>query len=115
MAVVGTYDTTNHQANLLLLLPQAVAYEWILRYLDNLNDMIGEVDEYSYGRTDPITLDELLSTAESHLNGGWGDYIVRGGSFEGVSLDMAFWDKYEILFEKEIPYKDRTSFLSCSC
>lgn len=70
----------------MLLLPQAVAYEWILRYLDNLNDMIGEVDEY--GRTDPITLDELLSTAESHLDGGWGDYIVRGGSFEGVSFDI---------------------------
>ena len=50
-----------------------------------------------------------------HLDGGWGDYIVRGGSFEGVSLDMTFWDKYEILFEKKIPYKDRTSFLSCSC
>lgn len=113
MSIVGTYDTTNHQANILLLLPQAVAYEWILRYLDNLNDMIR--DGNGYGHSDPITLDELLSTAESHLDGGWGDYIIRGGTFEGYPLDMTFWDKYEILFEKEIPYKDRTSFLSCSC
>lgn len=113
MALVGTYDTTNHQANLLLLLPQAVAYEWILRYLDNLNDMIGGGD--GYGRSDPITLDELLETAESHLGGGWGDYIVRGGVFEGHSLDMTFWDKYEILFDKEVPSSERSSFFSCSC
>ena len=113
MKLVGTYDTTNHQANLLLLLPQAVAYEWILRYLDNLNNMIDP--DSDYGRTDPITLDELLETAESHLGGSWDGYIIRGGTFEGYSLDMTFWDKYEILFEKEVPSSERTSFFSCSC
>lgn len=113
MALVGTYDTEHHQAKLLLLDPQAVAYEWIVRYLDNLNDMIdGDSD---YGRTDSITLDELLETAESHLSGSWGDYIVRGGAFEGYSLDMTFWDMYSTLVEKEIPNSDRNSFFSCSC
>lgn len=109
MAIIGTYDTTNHQANMLLLIPQAVAYEWMLHYLDNLNAMIGD-DE-----GDNITLNELIETAESHLSDSWGDYIVRGGAFEGVTLDMTFWDKYEILFEKEVSSDDRTSFFSCSC
>ena len=113
MALVGTYDTEHHQAKLLLLDPQAVAYEWILRYIDNLNDMIDT--ESDYGRTDPIDIVELLEVAESHRGGSWGDYIVRGGAFEGYSLDMTFWDMYSTLLGEEIPQEDRNSFFSCSC
>lgn len=107
MALVGTYDTEHHKAKLLLLDPQAVAYEWIIHYVENLNDMV------DHGSS--ITLEELLETADSHRGGSWGDYIVRGGAFEGYSLDMTFWDMYSTLLGEEIPQEDRNSFFSCSC
>lgn len=107
MALVGTYDTEHHKAKLLLLDPQAVAYEWIVHYVENLNDMVDEGSS--------VSIEELLEVAESNLDGKWGDYISRGGAFEGYSLDMTFWDMYSTLFEKEIPHSERGSFFSCSC
>ena len=114
MKIVGTYDTTDHKAKLMCGDPQAQAYQWILNYLDNLNSMISERDSYGY-RHNEITLDELLYTALSHIGDPWGDYISRGGVFEGHGTDPVFWDKLSILREEEIDHDKRGSFFSCSC
>ena len=114
MKIVGTYDTTDHKAKLMCGDPQAQAYQWILNYLDNLNSMISEHDYYGY-RQNEITLEELLDTALSHISDQWGDYISRGGVFEGHGTDPVFWDKLSILREEEIDHDKRGSFFSCSC
>ena len=114
MKVVGTYDTTDHKAKLMCGDPQAQAYQWILNYLENLNSMISEYgyDEYRHSE---ITLEELLYTAQSHIGDPWGDYISRGGVFEGHGTDPVFWDKLSILREEGIDHDKRGSFFSCSC
>lgn len=95
--------------------PKAVAYEWMISYLDNLNSMITsswEAEEYGHNE---ITLDELIDVGMSSLNDRWGYYIDRGGVFEGYSLDQTYWDKLSILMDIEIPHDKRNSFFSCSC
>ena len=96
---------------------KAEAYMWITRYVDNLNSMIDEsnADEYAEYTHDRVTFDELIEHANSHQGEGWGDYIVRGGVFEGVGIDPVFWDKYAIL--RDIPRDEvnANSFFSCSC
>lgn len=114
MRVIGTYDPTDHQAKLMCGDPQAQAYQWILNYLDNLNAMISGDGDSEYSHRE-ITLDELIETAESHLESDWGDYITRGGVFEGHGTDPMFWDKLSVLREEEIDYSKRSSFFSCSC
>lgn len=92
--------------------PQALAYKWIVAYLENLNDRIDDDDG------EKITLDELIETAMTHMdeNSRWGgDYIVRGGAFEGEGTDPTFWDKLAILRDIEIPEEKRGNFFSCSC
>ena len=91
--------------------PQALAYTWIEAYAENLSDQASG-DTYNDAA---ISVDELLETSLSHLGEGWGDYIVRGGSFEGESVDPTFWDKLSILLGVPIPSNKRSSLLSCSC
>ena len=114
MKIVGKYDTADHQAKLMCGDPQAQAYQWILNYLENLNSMISGDNDDDY-RHSEITLEELLDTAQSHIGDLWGDYISRGGVFEGHSTDPTFWDKLSILHEEEIDQDKRGSFFSCSC
>jgi hypothetical protein len=56
---------------------------------------------------------ELMQGAEDYLKHG--DYLVRGGVFEGYSIPDEFWDKYEIIKRIRIEENDRGTFLSCSC
>ena len=94
--------------------PKAVAYQWLVSYLDNLNSMVGsswEAEEYHHNE---ITLHELIDTGMSQLNDEWA-YISRGGVFEGHSLDQTYWDKLSILMDVEIPQHKRNDFFSCSC
>ena len=89
--------------------PVALAYMWMLGYLENINDMCKNEDQ------DDVTIDELLDAAvEVGINDGW-DYIQRGGVFEGYQVDPLFWDKLAILKEIDIPEDNRNSFFTCSC
>jgi len=56
---------------------------------------------------------EIMDGADDYLASG--DYLVRGGTFEGYSIPDEFWDKYEIIKRKRIEEADRGSFISCSC
>ena len=76
----------------------AVAEEkWISDFADNIGSNFGE----------------LMQGAEDYLKHG--DYLVRGGTFEGYSIPDEFWDKYEIIKRQRIEENDRGTFLSCSC
>lgn len=112
--IIGTYTTADHKAKLMCGDPQAQALQWIIGYLDNLNHMVMGDDDDDRSHS-PISLNELLETAMSHVESDWGDYITRGGVFEGVGTDPTFWDKLSILHEKEIDHGKRGSFFSCSC
>lgn len=106
------YPDDQHSVRLMCGDPIAIAYEWISAYVENLNSRIDE-DDGSL-----ITMDELIETAMSHVDSesSWGgDYLIRGGAFEGVDVDPMFWDKLSILKQITIPQKNRNSFLSCSC
>lgn len=96
--------------------PVALAYKWIESYAENLSDLaFRQEDEYDKS---PITVDELIDTALSHVDSEtlWsGDYITRGGAFEGVGVDPTFWDKLAIVKGAEIPQESRNNFFSCSC
>lgn len=56
---------------------------------------------------------EMMESAKEFLENG--DYLVRGGTFEGVYIPDEFWDKYEIIKNATISSSDRGSFLGCSC
>lgn len=78
----------------------------------------GQVDDAIRRHLDypPSDVDELINTAMSHVtDDGWGDYISRGGAFEGQYTDPTFWDKLAILKDLEIPQEKRNNFFSCAC
>jgi hypothetical protein len=56
---------------------------------------------------------EIMEAADNYLLSG--DYLSRGGTFEGYSVPDEFWDKYEAIKRKKVAEEDRGSFLSCSC
>lgn len=109
----GSYPEEEHDVRLLIGDPAAEAYEWLKAYALNISDMVDS--DSDYGDTSGISLEELLETAESHAGDAWGDYIVRGGTFEGFSVDPTFWDKLSTFKGEEIPRNDRNNFFSCSC
>lgn len=95
--------------------PEELAYRWIVEYAESLST--DEDDEYG----GVVTADELISTGwgnyEAEKAGGssWGDYIVKGGLLEGVSVSDEFWDKLGILKGVSIDDQHRNNFFSCSC
>lgn len=82
------------------------AYIWITEYAQELSRDVEE----GY---DPVTADELIAAALSHEGDGWGDYITRGGTFEGMGVVDEFWNKLEVYTGDTM--KKRNSFFSCSC
>jgi len=115
-----SYPVAEHMARVACADPIALAYEWIAAYAENLTDRVQSYcSDYGsdYGN-EPVTVDDLIYTAQSHLNpeSRWGgEYITRGGTFEGEGVDPTFWDKFAILKGMEIPDEKRASFFSCSC
>ena len=105
------------EGRLILGDPKAHAYMWISRYADNLTARIEESNRGGYEdyHLDGVSVHDLLSCADSHQSGGWGDYITRGGVFEGEAIDDTFWDKYAILCDKPRDEITDNSFFSCSC
>ena len=93
--------------------PVANAWLWLEAYLENINSMI-DSDEGEH-----VTMDELINTALSHVdetNGWGGDYISRGGAFEGMSVEPMFWEKLAVLKEKpSIAQVQHGHFFSCAC
>lgn len=69
-----------------------------------LQNYAGELD---------VSYEELMSVADSHQGGGYGDYIVQGGRFEGETTPDEFWDHYAVV--RNNPNPNRSSFFSCSC
>lgn len=93
--------------------PKALAYQWIVNYVDNINAQ-GESyieDEESYMK---LQVGELIATALDNLSGKY-SYINKGDLLEGISLDRTFWDKLAILKDIDIPERDKENFFSCSC
>jgi len=59
------------------------------------------------------TYEEIMAGADEYLASG--DYLVRGGTFEGYHIPDEFWDKYEVIKRTKVLNDERGSFLSCSC
>ena len=109
------YKEDEHQGRLVLGDPQAEAYAWIMAYADQITAQ-AQTDTEGYSEHEPhYTAEDLITIAESHKKGGWGDYICHGGAFEGTGVDPLFWDKLSIVLDEEVADKDRNSFFSCSC
>lgn len=111
------YPPEEHDARLKEGCVIAQAYEWIAAYALNLTQDVKDCHRQYYGSEGgrEVTVEDLMDAADSHQGEGWGDYIVRGGTFEGERVDPTFWTKYAILREKELDDVKQDSFFSCSC
>lgn len=109
------YPPEEHDARLKEGCVIAQAYEWIAAYALNLTQDVEDGNRHRDYECSPVTVDDLMDAADSHQGEGWGDYIVRGGTFEGEYVDPTFWTKYAILREKELDDVKQDSFFSCSC
>ncbi len=111
------YPPEEHDARLKDGCPIAQAYEWIAAYALNLTQDVQECHREYYGFEGgrEVTVKDLMDAADSHQGDGWGNYIVRGGTFEGEYVDPTFWTKYAILREQELDDAKQDSFFSCSC
>lgn len=110
------YDPELHDVQLLVGAPEAIAFAWLLAYAQNLTDRCSN-EEYSNAE---ISVADLVSVADSHQpendSTGWGgDYIVRGGAFEGFGVDPTFWKMYAQFRGKTIDEVEQAHFFSCSC
>lgn len=112
---IAGYPEEEHTARLLLGDSKAEALKWIEGYAKNLSDMC-EDEEYG---NHPVTSDELIDTHLSHMdsNTRWGgDYIIRGGAFEGVGVDQGFFRAMNVLLNKDVDDEStHHHFFSCSC
>lgn len=108
------YDPETHEARLMCSDPVAVAFQWMVEYAKNLADQCDSEDSYG-----TVTVADLLEAADSHQpeNGSrWGgDYISRGGAFEGQSVDPTFWAMYAKFRQKPLEDVEEAHFFSCSC
>lgn len=100
-----------HRAAAMMGDPRALAKDWITAWLEEVNAQLGD------GDGNEITFEGLISTAMTHVGTTtWGgDYISRGGAFEGFYTPDEFWDKLADYKGINIPSKDRGNFFSCSC
>jgi len=107
------YPPEEHEVRVICGDPKALAYEWIKAYALNLSDPVDDEDGYG-----SVTAEELIETAMSNVNarpGAWGNFLSKGGLFEGTGVEPMFWDKLAILFDIDIPESKRDNFFSCSC
>lgn len=112
------YPIEEHEARVICGDQRALAYAWLLAYAQNLNAQCqpSDDDDEAYGS---VTIEDLLEVADSHQpgkGGQWGgDYLSRGGAFEGQSVDASFWKHYAAF--REIPFDEveESHFFSCSC
>lgn len=101
------YPKEEHQARVMCLDPQALAYEWIKGYAEQYN----------------FTADKFITVAlsrikdfDEHGERGWGGNTVTGGSeMEGESTDPLFWEKLSIFLGEGINIHAQTNFFTCAC
>lgn len=109
--------TTREEYEVQLLLGNkvALAYAWIEAYAIQLDAQVQKSSDHYNG----ISVEEVISTGESHTeddyNSYGGDYIMRGGVFKGEQADPLFWDHLETLLDTKVPANNRYGFFSCSC
>lgn len=58
-----------------------------------------------------VDYDDLMQCANNYQS--YGDYMVRGGTLEGISTSQEFWEHYQIATGKYA--KNKGNFFSCSC
>jgi hypothetical protein len=104
----------NHEALLVMADPQALAYAWIEAYALNISPDANDSDD-DYEDDSPVTAEDLINHADSHQGEGWGDYICRGGTYEGFRIDPMFWDKYATVCGIPRESVQENSFFTCSC
>lgn len=97
------------EIRLVVGIKEAVAYAWIKAYAEQLSRSYDDNDD----RGGDVTMDDLIEAALSFQNGKWGNYICRGGRFEGMRTDPLFWFHLRILLEN--PDLEEASFFTCSC
>ena len=123
---LGELDLTNlpwandaeWEALLLIEHPQAKqyeAYKWLCAYVDQINGQITAGNENGYEDYTHSEIDvyELIEIGKASQNGGWGEYICKGGIFEGESTDPLFWPMVNRFLG--VPNVDYGGIFSCSC
>lgn len=100
---------------LVALTPEESAYNWIRNYADELST--NPDDEYGGVVTAEELIDMGWSNYETGKAGGssWGDYLNKGGLFEGVSVADEFWEQLGILKGVSIESEHRNNFFTCAC
>lgn len=72
-----------------------------------------------YAEQTDVTYSRLMDGArayvESRRRDGWGEYIIDGGRYEGVSVPDDFWTHYEAVTGEVVSEAHRGTFFSCSC
>ena len=63
----------------------------------------------NYAEEINVTYKELMESANNWIE--YGDYLVQGGKFEGMSVPDDFWDHFYNITGK----RGKGSFFSCSC
>jgi hypothetical protein len=113
------YPLEEHDVRCMCGDPVALAYAWIKGYAENLNALCGDPDDEDDEYYGSVTVDELLEVADSqqpqsgHRWGG--DYLSRGGAFEGLSVDPTFWKHYAVFRGIPEDKVEEAHFFSCSC
>ena len=88
------------------------AWEWMEQYAASLGKY---ADDYEGSYYD-VTAEELMSYADTWIKPNsryGGDWLVKGGLLEGVSIHPDFWDYYEKI--RGTRPEENVNFFSCSC
>lgn len=68
---------------------------------------------HAYAATLGVDYGGLVDAAYSFLD--FGDYMIEGGKFEGISTHPDFWRHYSIATGRQVTNEEARSFFSCSC
>lgn len=109
------YNPAEHEARIMCADPIALAFQWMTEYAKNLTEQCADEEYGNY----KVSVRELIQTADSHQpesRARWGgDYITRGGAFEGMSVDPTFWKMYGTFRQVSSEDVEKAHFFSCSC
>jgi hypothetical protein len=119
----------------LLIYPRQIhslRHVWTHPAFPDAPEVVGEVPKFhddekseseqwirSYAAQLDITYNKLMAGADDYLasrkDSQWSEYLVDGGTLEGISTDPKFWDHYAIVRGVNVPTEHRENFFSCSC
>ena len=82
--------------------------------MEYMEKFASECTGYDYEDNEThATVDMILEGADEYLRTG--EYLSKGGMFEGIVADETFWRHYETIRRVQVPEDQKTSFFSCSC